>query len=161
MNRECVGFVIGELTFSSIGICQIILMVVDLFEMKKKLKISSEKKFMHFCPFCRAHLMLLWKTYIVRKQLCKVSRFCERVHINASQRRTLLAGFAMISRCNTSFNVQAAQLSNNLGSAMYNKIRRSVGWTVSFKLFCYQHEFIQVWKSTLINTCFCNSINFL
>lgn len=39
MNRECVGFVIEELTFSSIGICQIILMVVDLFEMKKKLKI--------------------------------------------------------------------------------------------------------------------------
>lgn len=81
---------------------------------------------MHFCPFGRAHLMLLWKTYIVRCNLCKVSRFCERVHINASQRRTLLAGFAMISRCNTSFNVQAAQLSNNLGSAMYNKIRRSV-----------------------------------
>lgn len=104
---------------------------------------------MHICPFCRAHLMLLWKTYIVRKKLCKVSRFCERVHINASQRRTLLAGFAMISRCNTSFNVQAAQLSNNLGSAMYNKIRRSVGWTVSFKLFCYQHEFILVRKSTL------------
>lgn len=38
MNRECAGFVIGELTFSSIGICQIILMVVDLFEMKKKIK---------------------------------------------------------------------------------------------------------------------------
>lgn len=81
---------------------------------------------MHFCPFGRAHLMLLWKTYIVRCYLCKVSRFCERVHINASQRRTLLAGFSMISRRNTSFNVQAAQLSNNLGSAMYNKIRRSV-----------------------------------
>lgn len=81
---------------------------------------------MHFCPFGRAHLMLLWKTYIVRCNICKVSRFCERVHINASQRRTLLAGFSMISRRNTSFNVQAAQLSNNLGSAMYNKIRRSV-----------------------------------
>lgn len=38
MNRECVGFVIGELTFSSIGICQIILMVVDLFEMEKNNK---------------------------------------------------------------------------------------------------------------------------
>lgn len=52
--------------------------------------------------------------------------FVIRELINASQRRTLLAGFAMISRRNTSFNVQAAQLSNNLGSAMYNKIRRSV-----------------------------------
>lgn len=36
MNKECAGFVIGELTFSSIRICQIILMVVDWFEMKKK-----------------------------------------------------------------------------------------------------------------------------
>lgn len=39
MNRECVGFVIGELAFSSIAICQIILMVVDMFEMKKEMKI--------------------------------------------------------------------------------------------------------------------------
>lgn len=38
VNRECVGFVIGELTFSNIGICQIILMVVDLFEIKKQIK---------------------------------------------------------------------------------------------------------------------------
>lgn len=43
MNRECVGFVIGELTFSSIGICQIILMVVDLFEMKKIKDLIREK----------------------------------------------------------------------------------------------------------------------
>lgn len=48
MNRECVGFVIGELTFSSIGICQIILMVVDLFEMKKKIKdLIREKVHLH------------------------------------------------------------------------------------------------------------------
>lgn len=43
MNRECVGFVIGELTFSSIGICQIILMVMDLFEIKKIKDLIQEK----------------------------------------------------------------------------------------------------------------------
>lgn len=43
MNRECVGFVIGELTFSSIGICQIILMVMDLFEIKKINDLIQEK----------------------------------------------------------------------------------------------------------------------
>lgn len=53
MNRECVGFVIGELTFSSIGICQIILMVVDLFEMKKKIKDLIREK---------VHLSLLHST---------------------------------------------------------------------------------------------------
>lgn len=36
MNMKYAGFLIGDLTFSSIGICQIIHMVVDLFEMTKK-----------------------------------------------------------------------------------------------------------------------------